>query len=62
MATGLLDAAIAAYVITLMPEALRTKREECPSVCLHPAKWGLFIERNWIVTKSFAGNKRAKHR
>ena len=32
MATGLLDAAIAAYVITLMPEALRTKREECPSV------------------------------
>ncbi len=30
---------------------------QCPTVCLHQAKSGLFIERNWIVTKHFAENK-----
>lgn len=28
-----------------------------PSVCLLQAKLGVFIERNWIVTKSYTENK-----
>lgn len=44
-------------VLTLMPKAFQVSATKYPSVCLHPAKLGLFIESNWIVTKSFAENK-----
>lgn len=55
--TGLSKAAIASLSICndasgrMFPQL----HQECDlNVCLHQAKSGLFIERNWIVTKSFA--------
>lgn len=44
-------------VLTLMPKALQVSATKYPSGCLHQTKLGLFIESNWIVTKSFAENK-----